>query len=459
MVSSELAPIAKVGGLADMVTGLSLYLHGMNINVSIICPLHECIPKNNLKRVDGTFKEEIFSTEFEVYTYKLENKVDVYLIDSEKFFGKSEIYTPNSGQSLGEKYGFFCFAASVVLKQFINKGDIIHCHDWMTGLIPLIAKENLIGVKSVLTLHNMAHQGEFNVDEIKELENFKHYDLITQNKSKINFLATGIEHTTKLTTVSKQYAKEILLPEYGMGLEVLLQKRKHDLLGITNGIYGGYWDPSTDEYLTIKYDIGSTQNKSKIKQALEKKVGLKSNPETPLFISIARLYSQKGIDLFADALDKLLVQDNFNTLIIGQGDPKLEEHLKKLENKYKGRFTLQRAQSEQLVHEALAAGDFLVMPSRYEPCGLVQLYAMKYGCVPIVSATGGLVDTVQPRPPNQTGYWLKDISSASIESAIFWGLETYQNTTLYHQLQINAMQVDFSWSQTGHRYLELYRAV
>ncbi|TPW10515.1 MAG: starch synthase [bacterium] len=341
--------------------------------------------------------------------------------------------------------------------------DIVHVHDWATAIVPLYLKtmyawdQLFARTKTVLTIHNIGYQGTFGTEILKDLNPIgtHYFDGEDLRNGRVNLLKTGLVHAHELTTVSPTYAREIQTPEYGYGLDGLLRMRSGELTGILNGVDYSLWNPATDKHLAADLS-GKAVNKA----ALLNAVGLAPAAQAPVLGIVSRLAHQKGLDLLFDPLPTLLNRRDFRFVLLGSGEPKYEEYFGNLVSRYPGRVAFYSGHQEKLAHLIEAGADMFVMPSRYEPCGLNQMYSLKYGTIPVVRKTGGLADTVEMYNPS-TGRGNGVVFDHFTAEGLQWGLEAamnlYQQPMHWRQMMLNGMSADFSWGVEGARYVALYR--
>lgn len=466
MAASEVTPIAKVGGLADVVSALSKELAGKGHEVRIVCPFYGSIKKEPSwkKRakelrvcLPGINGKEICH----IWDSKLQgSNVILHLIDYPKYFRFKEIYGV-PGENF-ERFTVFSRAVIDLCNQINWIPDLVHCHDWMTALIPLFIKIHENGkkmgkVSSVLTIHNLLYQGKFGYDAIK-FAGLEEGRADLHFGSCINFLKAGLLNAHKISTVSPSYAKEIKTKAKGCGLEPIINKRKNDVIGILNGVDHTRWDPATDKRISSNFSLADLSGKQKCKQSLQEEFSLDCDPSIPLFGAVARLYQQKGIDMLLNAIPALLKETKLQIIIQGQGDKLIEEKLIALANAHPSIVGVYVGHSSLSVHQILSGSDFFVMPSRFEPCGLTQMYSMIYGSIPVVSPTGGLKDTVVDiSKKNATGIFLAQPTVASLTKSIRDAAHLFTSEKeKYHEIQRNAMLSDFSWKQSVLAYEALY---
>lgn len=471
---AELAPLAKVGGLGDVMGSLPMALDKLGVRVKIFLPFYGSIDKAKYKAklVKKNIPVEIKfgAHKFDLYkTYLPGTKIEVYLVKG-RFFNSQEVYI-GSKKSLKKKIGdverFTFFSKAVVesIRVMRWKIDVMHCHDWPVCLIPTFIDEysikydNFENIKSVLTIHNLAHQGKSLFDILdyaalsKELTPAVMEDYYDKDGGVINLMKIGILSSDIINTVSPNYAKEILSKEYGEGLEGYLKRRQKDLYGIINGLDLKLFDPSKDKSLKKKYDLKTLDKAKDInKQALQAELKLPVE-DVPVFGLVSRLVSQKGLDVLLPALDKLLKKHDIQVVVLGTGYKEYEQGLKKLAKKYKNKMSSNISFSLPLAQRIYAGSDFFLMPSRFEPCGLGQMISMRYGTLPIVRATGGLKDTVIN---NRTGIVFKKYTQAEMVKSITRAIKLYNSKSKFKKMRSNVMKVDFSWDKSAKEYLKLY---
>jgi len=347
--------------------------------------------------------------------------------------------------------------------------DIFHCHDWHTALIPLFLRslyawDRLFGnTRTVLTIHNIGYQGVFSSNILWDAGLQDYREKLHQEDlglGRINFLKTGVLYASVLTTVSPTYAREILTPEYGMGLQDLLRQRQDSLVGILNGVDFREWNPEDDELIPFNYTSRRLASKKKNKLALMKELELDSRDDVPLIGMVTRLTFQKGIDLVEQVVPHLMQRRRFALAVLGSGEPRYEQFFGWLQQQYRNRVCFYRGFNNRLAHWIEAGSDLFLMPSRFEPCGLNQMYSLRYGTVPIVRRTGGLADSVQLFEPGSgrgTGIVFDDFNGIALNWALETGLDLYQDKKTWRKLVRNAMAMDYSWERQGQIYVDLFR--
>ncbi len=474
MISSEVAPFAKTGGLGDVVGALSKELAAAGHDVRVVCPLYGLLKPGpawtafpGVVSVHLGYGREDFCR---IWRAPLPgSKAEVDFVEFNRYFGRPGIYGENGGGYADnpERFVFLTRAALewCLASQWIP--DIVHAHDWPAALAPVylntIDRPGPLGkAASLFTIHNLEHQG-YSPKGILDFAGLPGWLFTPDNLEsfgQVNFMKGGLYHATKITTVSRHYAQEIQGPAGGCGLHDLLRFRAADLIGVTNGIDTTEWNPATDPHLPARFSTIDLSGKVACKTALQQRFGLQQHPATPLFAAIARLYSQKGLDLLAAILPDLMKEMDAQFVILGAGDPGLAEAFRGLARHYAGRVSAYIGFDESLAHLIEAGADFFIMPSRFEPCGLNQMYSQAYGTVPIVRATGGLVDTVEPYQEGRglgTGFLFQEPSARALQQAIERAYETYTDRPAdVLALRLNGMKRDFSWSVSVRQYVKIY---
>jgi starch synthase len=480
-VTSEVAPYSKTGGLADVSSSLPQELGALGNAVRIITPKYGPMDERRLrvyeiKRLTGIEVPVGGRTSIcnikSSFVISPKGKVQVFLLENSDFFGAPGPYIDEkTGQDYtnnDERFIFFCRAVVQTLGLLGWKPDIIHCNDWQTGLIPayiktIYGKDPLLtSVKTVFTIHNLAFQGLFShdsfhksglPDNIYNEEGVKYFD-------KFSFLKAGIMFSDAVTTVSQNYAKEITTSnEYGYGFEGILRKRQEHLHGILNGVDYSVWNPERDQLIPFRYSSKELPLKRENKKVLLKRFKLEYDAETPVLGIISRLTDQKGFDLIEKILKELL-KEKIQLVILGAGEKKYQKLLDETRKKYPKRMGVHIGFSEELAHLIEAGSDMFLMPSRYEPCGLNQMYSLRYGTIPIVRATGGLADTITEHKNGAgNGFVFDKYEPAALMKAIKRALKLYKNREEWIKLTRTAMACDFSWEASAKKYMDLYRSL
>lgn len=406
----------------------------------------------------------------DIYQGRLNQDIPVYFIDREEFFDRPHLYGTAKGDYFdnAERFVFFSKAVLLFCQRMGFSPDIIHHHEWQTGLIPAYLKsvyQNdplLSRTAAVFTIHNIAYQGLFKKEKfwVTDLPAEMYNPEGIEFWERINFMKAGIVYADVINTVSKKYSEEIQTAEYGYGLDGILRKRRSRLYGILNGVDYEDWDPAHDLHLIARYDLNDLHGKRECKKDLLKEFHLPSSLENaPLLGMISRLADQKGFDLLAEILDKLFTLD-IGFVLLGTGDQKYHDLFTQIAHKYPQKAGIRIAYDDRLAHKIEAGADFFLMPSRYEPCGLNQIYSLKYGTIPIVRATGGLDDTITPYDPvSKKGNGFKFVRYEAKEflNTIRGAIRIYSQPEHWKQLLRNAMTADFSWKRSAEAYLQLYR--
>jgi len=473
MVAPEVEPLAKVGGLADVAGSLSKALDERGYDVRIVMPRYRglrhaenAVPRD-LPLVVRLGGHEAYARVWE--TPLPGSTVTCYLLEHNQYFDSSDVYGgPGGPAATNDRRFTFLARAAIDLCAFLDWWpDVFHCHDWSAALVPVYLNTTEASARagqaaSVLTIHNLQHQGWFPRDIVSFAglpESVFRSDCL-ESQGEANFLKGGIYNATKITTVSPTYAREIQMPEGGCGLHNLLRFRSPDLIGALNGIDTATWDPATDTYLPRNYTIDDLSGKAACKARLQGLFGLEADPDTPVFTVVSRLVEQKGLDLLAAAGDRLMRTMSIQIAVLGTGQKALEATFRDLAERYPGRFAAHIGFDDERAHLAPAGGDFLLMPSRFEPCGLSQMYAMRYGTPPVARATGGLVDSIDAYEEGLsggTGFLFRDGTAQAFHDAIGWACSTYYDRPgELAQLRLNGMRKDFSWSASADAYESVY---
>jgi starch synthase len=471
IASSEVFPLAKTGGLADVAGALPKALQKLGIDVRVIMPKYKGIEEKGFPVSYGGYKiscpvsQRMVDGEIVETSY---NGIPVYLVDKEEYFYRDNLYSTQDGDYIDNAERFIFFSKSIVeaIKVTGFVPDVVHCNDWQTALVPVFLKTLyrqdpvLSKIATLLTIHNLGYQGLFwHLDW--HLLNIG-WEYFTSKSlefyGKINFLKGGIIFADILNTVSKKYSEEIQTPEFGSGLDGVLHTRKGDLYGIVNGIDYDEWNPERDPYIPATYDVDHLNNKGTCKAELQKAFGLPENSAIPVISSISRLADQKGFDLVSEAFDQF-ISLGVHYILLGTGDRKYHELFTRLSDKYPRSFSVKIAYDNALAHLIEAGSDMFLMPSRYEPCGLNQLYSLKYGTVPVVRAVGGLDDTIEddPKiPDRRTGFKFYDYTAPDMLDAVGRAVSTYVRKDDWASIVSRCMGQDFSWKKSAEEYTTLY---
>ncbi len=470
-VASEGVPFIKTGGLADVVGSLPKCVDKRYFDVRVMIPKYTCIPQElRDKMVYKTSFYMDFNWKNE-YVGILEAEVDgviYYFIDNESKFGGFRPYSSNVLEDI-EKFAFFSKAALSAMPLLGFRPDVIHCHDWQTGLVPVYLKERFQGneffhgIKSIMTIHNLKFQGKWDVKTIKDITGLPDY-FFTPDKleayKNANLLKGGLVYADAITTVSETYAKEIMTPFYGESLDGLMRAREHDLRGIVNGIDYTDYNPENDKYIDVNYDAKNfRKEKVKNKRLLQKELGLEENDKIMMIGIVSRLTDQKGFDLIAYMMDELC-QDAVQIVVLGTGEEQYENMFRHFDWKYNNKVSANIYYSEAMSHKIYAACDAFLMPSLFEPCGLSQLMALRYGTLPIVRETGGLKDTVEPYNEYEgkgTGFSFVNYNAHEMLDTIRYAEKIYYDKKReWNKMVDRAMAADFSWEVSAKKYQEMY---
>ena len=474
MAFSEMAPFAKTGGLADVAGSLPSALRELGCDVRVVMPFYnrfiEKIADKKLSVENLSVPAGSQMLAADIYQVRLDDGVVVYFIQRDEFFDRSYLYGTPKGDYFDnfQRFTYFSRAVPVLCPELQFKPDVVHAHDWQSGLVPAYLKhlygreEYWIETASVFTIHNIAYQGRF-APELFPLTGLPAHFFSMDGMEfwgGINFMKAAIVCADVITTVSQRYAEEIQTRAYGQGLEGVLQTKRSRLHGILNGADYGEWNPETDPYIAANYSRQDLGGKSICKLDLLRELQLPEKlMNRPLLGAISRLADQKGFDLLTAVFDKLIAQD-IGFVILGVGDDKYHRVLTALADRYPEKVSVQLKFDESLAHKIEAGADIFVMPSRYEPCGLNQIYSLRYGTVPIVRATGGLYDTIKPFSPADdeegVGFIFDKYEPDSFYRACIEALTLFNQPETWQQIMQNGMAKDFSWKFSARKYLELY---
>lgn len=471
-VASEGLPFIKTGGLADVIGSLPKELVNQGMDVRVVLPLYLKIAVNNHSDFDYVASYDVRAGDIQsmanVYSQVVDG-VTFYFIEHRDFFERDELYGYDDDST---RFGFFQHATCRLLEALNFFPDVIHTHDWHTAAIPFLCRtfysyrEEFRAIKHVFTIHNLAFQGIFHKQALWSAlgMNYSYYlDGIARfHDDCISFMKLGILYADKVTTVSETYAREILTEEFGENMQHVLELRRHDLLGIVNGIDYDTWDSNTDQYLVQNYGLDSLEEKKKNKLALQAQFGLPQDESVILVGIVSRLTWQKGFYLLTEVLSHLL-QAHVQFVILGNGETDIENAFNHFKHAYPEKFAFYRGYNEPLAHQIYAASDLFLMPSMFEPCGISQLISMHYGTLPLVRETGGLVDTVTPyhiETKEGTGFSFGGRDAYNMKRVYDFALETYYDRPDdWRKLIEQAMTRDFSWKASAQRYIYLYQEI
>jgi starch synthase len=479
-VTSEVYPYSKTGGLADVSNSLPQSLNSLGNEVRIISPKYGQLDERRLQiheikrlkdlslEVNGKVSKFSIKSSF---IHGKNTKAQIYLLESQDYFKNKGIYinskTRKDFENNDERYLFFCRAVLEILPILQWRPDVIHCNDWQTGLIPAFLKTvnknnpQYKDIKTIFTVHNLAYQGNFPKSTFNKT-GLPQNVLSEQGglfKGQFSFLKTALNYADKITTVSQKYSEEIrTFKEFSCGMEDVLTRRKKDLLGIINGVDYSIWNPSFDKIITYRYTSQEIPLKYENKRELLNRYKFEYKEDVPLIGIITRLVDSKGFDLIAEALPQLM-KLNIQLILLGVGDEKYEKFMLAAKKKYSNKLIVNIDFDEELAHHIYAGCDMFLMPSKYEPCGLSQLYSLKYGTIPVVRDTGGLTDTiVDHKKNNGTGFLFKEYKPKELLKVINVAMNVYKNNKQkWHTLIRNAMSQDFSWKVSAKKFEDLYR--
>ena len=476
LVSAEATPFAKTGGLADVASALARFLVGAGHDARLVMPLYSRVEKAGVELEDEpAFRDvplELGPRSFRISASTAElpgSRARVWFIRCPELYARPEIYGSGGDEHL--RFALLSRAAIALCQYGKWAPHVVHCNDWHTGLLPLYLKVRyawdrlLERTRSVLTIHNIGYQGVFPAATLGELDLEGERHLLDQDDLKngvVGFLKNGIHHADALTTVSETYAREIQTSELGMGLENALRARGSVLRGIVNGIDHDEWDPERDPRIPHRFSRTNLAGKERCKRDLLAKFDLEPTERSPLFGIVSRLTAQKGFDLLPDVLTVLLQRNDARLIVLGSGEERYESYFQWLRDTLPTKVAFWRGYNEDLAHWIEAGSDLFLMPSRYEPCGLNQMYSMRYGTVPVVRATGGLADTVKPfdRVSGEgTGFLFEEFSSQALFAAIRRALDVWADRPAWLRLVQSGMRQDFSWQRQGEHYVRLYRSL
>jgi len=461
-IAAEAAPLARVGGLAEVVSSLARALTTLGHEVRLILPHYGCLNGNVMDVSAKTPPVKVsFMGRSELATLKmttLKEEIPAYLVENDHYFAGPEVYTDNDL----ERFLFFSLAIPAILSRLDWRPDIIHCHDWHTSLVPLWLKEAGCVFPTVFTIHNLAYQGAFSQQflAVSGLSKVWHKHIPNDAPAPpLNFMSQGILLANIVTTVSPTYAAEILTPEYGDGLEHLLRYRQKELYGIVNGIDYEEYNPATDPYLVTNYNSFTVKKRVLNKIALQKKANLPQDIDVPLIGMVSRLDEQKGFGLLLPAMKSLMGETKIQLVILGKGREYYQELLRETGQRYPDRVAVFITVDDSLAHLIYGGSDMFLLSSRFEPCGLGQLIAMRYGAIPVVRRTGGLADTVRDTDANLekgNGFVFQAYNPASLIEAVKRAEGVFYHKDAWLKLMKRNMLLDFSWKVSAKMYQDIY---
>ncbi len=458
MVASEAYPLVKVGGLADVTGSLATALRNLGHEPSIMLPRYRSISAG-LRDTHQTGISVAIGARSERATVRetmLSEGIPAYLVENDDYFGTGDVYT----QDELTRFLFLALSIPEVISRLDLRPDVIHCHDWHTALVPLFLKRAAMRTPVVFTIHNLAYQGAFDEEFLSRYRLSSVWDEYVPPgapRPGMNFLSQGILHSDILTTVSPTYASEILAADPGGSVGHLLQCRRDDLHGIVNGIDYDEFNPATDPHLESNYNYTTVARRCGNKLAFQRNTGLPHDPNTPLFGMISRLEEQKGIDLVLQAIPSLVVETGAQLAILGRGQEHYHRRLNELAIEYPDRISVSIRHDEGAARLIYGGSDMFLMPSLFEPCGLGQLIAMRYGAVPVVRKTGGLADTVKDVSEQEgNGFVFSDYNADEVLRAIKRAEESFRHREAWEKLIGHNMTRDFSWNNSAGKYEEIY---
>lgn len=467
--ATEAYPFIRTGGLGDVIGALSKELSKLGEDVRVIIPKYKGIKedlKNKINYIKHIFVDIGWRHQYCGIEELKVNNVQFYFIDNEYYFNRDNLYGYYDD---AERFAFYDRAVLEILKAINWYPDIIHCNDWQCGMIPVLYKleyrnkDEYPDIKFIYSIHNLLFQGNFGKEVLGELFG---YDLEQFNNGGLSFndgisyMKGGINYSEKVLTVSYTYVEEIKTPEYGECMDELLRNKGGDLKGILNGIDYEEYNPLTDELIEKRYDINSIEKKIENKLALQRELGLEENKDIPIISIVSRLTSQKGIDLIKEIIDCVLTKE-VQFVVLGTGEWEYEEFFKGLEKRYPNKVATRIIFDNKLSHKIYAGSDMFLMPSKFEPCGLGQLIALRYGNVPIVRETGGLKDTIEAYNKFEftgNGFSFYNYSSIELKNCIFEALEIYKRKDEWNNLVKTAMSCDNSWKKSSLEYKKIYES-
>jgi starch synthase len=462
MVASEATPFAKTGGLADVIGSLPAALHGIGVEVAVLLPRYSGAALEGGRRIYDHLPVWLDGSHYDTNVYQIGEAVPYYFLDCPELYDRDGLY----GTSLGDypdnhiRFAVLSRAALEVVRRIIRP-QVIHCHDWQSGMAPaylhtaVTGDPTFMGIKTLFTIHNLGYQGLFPKSAMADIgvDPALFHPGGVEFFGKFSFMKAGIVYSDALSTVSKAYAREIQTPEYGFGLDGLLRSRSDVLSGIVNGVDYSTWNPETDPHLPAHYSAADLSGKRICKQALLREFGLTTEgaQARPLIGIVTRLASQKGADLIAD-IGEDLAKEDVSLVALGSGDKKYEKLMLDLAQAHPLKIAVRIGYDDGLAHRIEAGSDMFLMPSRYEPCGLNQIYSLRYGTIPVVRATGGLDDTID----EDTGFKFQEYSGEALLSAIREALTEFHNPEKWSARMQRAMAKDFSWNVSAREYARLY---
>ncbi len=474
LASSEVAPFAKTGGLADVAGALPKALAKLGHDIRVVLPKYRMVDakKHKLRPVLASLPVPVAGRMEQATIWEgAIQSVPVYFVQHDRYYDREALYQTRDGDypDNAERFAFFSRAILEMSRSLDFFPEIYHCNDWQTGLVPTYLRTTLQGVPELqtagilFTVHNLGYQGLFSREALAAAnlgqELFNPFGI--EFYGKVNFLKAGLVFSDLISTVSRKYSQEIQTEEFGHGLEGILRARAKDVHGILNGIDYDEWHPTRDAFIAAKFSRDDLSGKAACKTDLRRAFGLPEGPNVPLLAVISRLTPQKGMDLVAKALDAMLRLDA-QFVLLGTGDPDVHKAFEAAKKRHPSRVGLKLGFDVALSHKIEAGADMFLMPSRYEPCGLNQMYSLTYGTVPIVRATGGLDDTIQPFDPSTgegTGFKFAKATAQALQEAVRTAIALYRQPDQWRRLVRNGMACDFSWDRSAREYVALYQQI
>lgn len=476
-VASEVVPFAKTGGLADVAGALPKEIKKLGHEIKVFMPKYYSVDEKKFKleylRWIGSIPIRVSGRSLDVHFHKgymPNSNVEIYFIDYARYFHRHTLYTNDIDED--ERFILFSKAVIELIQRLKWHPDLVHLNDWQTGLIPLLIKDNYNWDKmfrktaTIFTIHNIGYQGNFPKETLYKAEIDPKYFYSPgqlEHDGRVNFMKAGISFSDAINTVSKTYAKELLLPQLSFGMDGVLKYRAEDFFGILNGVDYNIWDPSTDKHIPFNFNLDDLKGKLKNKKSLTSQFGLYFDKNIPVIGLISRLATQKGFDIILSSLEYLMGLD-LQLVLLGSGEKQFESSFNALANKYSHKFGIYLGYNNDLSHLIEAGSDMFLMPSHYEPCGLNQIYSLKYGTVPIVRKTGGLADTVLDWDERTaqgyndgTGFSFIDSNGYALTNAVERAISAFRKKSVWNKIQANGMNKDFSWKKSAEKYIQLYK--
>jgi starch synthase len=468
-VASEALPFAKTGGLADVMEALPRALVKLGHEVAVFMPRYRGVKAMSVVMPSMTIPQGLRLRFPTIASGSVSRGVRYFFLDDPEYFDRAGIYGEDNKDYPDNAERFTEFSrAAIELAKHVWTPDVIHCHDWQTGMVPVLLRTSygddpaVMNIPTIFTIHNLGYQGIFPraALDLAGISPSLFFPGGLEYFGNINLLKGGLIYSDYLTTVSPKYAQEIQTPEYGFGLDGVIRSRADRLTGILNGVDYSAWSPDKDPLIPVKYSAKNLAGKQACKQALIQEYKLEDNPKGPIIGMVSRFVDQKGFDLIAQVAGELLAED-LSLAVLGSGEPRYEGLFLALAADFPGRVSVTVAYDNRLSHLIEAGSDIFLMPSRYEPCGLNQIYSLRYGTVPIVRATGGLDDTIEPfdlEHGTGTGFKFHEYTPAALMEAIRQALHYYADDRIWKRIQLNGMAQDFSWNTSATEYAKLYEA-